>query len=173
MTIGITAENRRGNFRSKERASLAREVYVDHTLGERDTIMGRYVRKGAAVLAAVVVGLSMLIGLPGPAQAAVAAPNARSASAVDSAPSSTTQDFLDAVAEIMPSLNDKYSDGQLVKIAKSMCTSLRKGATIKQVDTVLRKHVSKSEALVLASLGAAAFCPSYYEKARRYYHIPA
>jgi uncharacterized protein HemY len=120
--------------------------------------MGSLSRRGAAFAVAVALGSSVLVGVSVPASAAE---------------QHVAGDFIDAVEKVMPSLRHKYTDARLVKIAKSMCTSLKAGATIKQVDVVLRKHMSKDQALVLASLGAAAFCPSYYEKARRYYHIPA
>jgi hypothetical protein len=131
--------------------------------------MGSLGRRGAAFAVAVALGSSVLVGVSGPASAA----QQHVAGVVAVVPAASSGDFLDAVEQVMPSLRHKYSDSRLVKIAKSMCTSLKAGASFKQVDVVLRKHMSKDQALVLASLGAAAFCPSYYEKARRYYHIPA
>jgi uncharacterized protein HemY len=131
--------------------------------------MGSFGRRGAAVAVAVALGSSVLVGVSGTASAAQQ--HVAGVSAV--VPAASSGDFLDAVEQVMPSLRHKYTDARLVKIAKSMCTSLKAGATFKQVDVVLRKHMSKDQALVLASLGSAAFCPSYYEKARKYYHIPA
>lgn len=123
----------------------------------------------AAVVAAMALASSVLVGVSAPASAA----QQQTGGVVAVVPAASNGDFLDAVEQVMPSLHRKYTNARLVKIAKSMCTSLRAGATMRQVDRVLRQHMSKNEAMVLASLGAAAYCPSYYEKARKYYHIPA
>ena len=131
--------------------------------------MGHVSRRGAAVVAVLAFGSSLLVGVSPSASAA----QQQAGGVVAVVPAASSNEFLDAVEEVMPSLHRQYTDRRLVKIAKSMCTSLRAGASIRQVDVVLRKHMSKNEAMVLASLGAAAFCRSYYEKARRYYHIPA
>lgn len=122
--------------------------------------MKRLFASAAAVVAVVSLGL---------------APVASAAPATHAAPAAVVAvsngDFVDGIQEVMPSLRDQYTDSQLVKIGKSMCSAFKAGNSVSALNKVARKYLTKDEAMVIISLSTAAFCPKYWSKVKKYYHI--
>ena len=113
-------------------------------------------------IAAVLTLMSFSVAAPA-ATAAVHTPSVVSASAIDN-------DYIDAIHEIMPSLQDSYTNPQLIKLGKLICKSLKYNS-VASVDKTVTTYVTDEEAMVLVGLATAAYCERYWPKVSRYYGI--
>jgi hypothetical protein len=124
-------------------------------------------RKLSLILAFAMTLLLMPTLAPSASASGSVAPSAT----ITAVPAVSNGDFIQGIKEVMPSLRDQYTDKQLVKLAKAVCTAFKSGNSVKALDKVARKYLTNDEAMTLIALGTSAFCPKYWPKVQKFYDI--
>lgn len=80
-------------------------------------------------------------------------------------------DFQRGIAEIQPSLTERFTERQLAKAAQRNCSLLERDVPLRRVDALNRKYLSDTESMVLLGLGTATYCPQHWPTVTTFYDL--
>jgi hypothetical protein len=88
-----------------------------------------------------------------------------------SVPAASNGQFIAAIADTMPSLQDQFTNKELISLAHSYCKALKAGSTVRQIDRLTRKYLADDESMALIGLSVAAYCERYWPKVSSFYDL--
>lgn len=82
----------------------------------------------------------------------------------------SNSEYIAAIREIMPSLQDYYTNAQLIKLGKLICQTLKTNS-VASVDRTVSEYVTDEEAMALIGIATAAYCERYWPRVSAFYGI--